>query len=124
MSPWKEAAHAEPIDALTSVGAKQEFLMRSKRFYRRRFLNRRGHHAGAYVLAECKVGSWQDRLDLDAFVTIADCGRVVTLDFSGATPAEIGNALFKARTLRDSLVDFTAALEQLADEVHANQASS
>jgi hypothetical protein len=124
MSPWKEAAHAEPIDALTSVGAEQEFLMRSKRFYRRRFLNRRGHHAGAYVLSECKVGSWQDRLDLDAFVTIADCGRVVTLDLSGATPAEIGNALFKARTLRDSLVDFTAALEQMADEVRANQASS
>ena len=98
--------------------------MRSKRFYRRRFLNRRGHHAGAYVLAECKLGNWQDRRHLDAFVTIADCGRAVTLDLSGVTPAEVGTALFKARTLRDSLVDFTAALEHLADEVHANQASS
>ena len=24
-------------------------------FYRRRFLNRRGFHAGAYVLAECSL---------------------------------------------------------------------
>ncbi len=91
--------------------------MGSTTFYRRRFLNRRGHHAGAYVLAECKIGCWQDRLELDAFVTIADCGRVTTLDLSGATAGEIANALFKARMLRDTLVDLTAVLESSAREV-------
>lgn len=91
--------------------------MGSKPFYRRRFLNRRGHHAGAFVLAECKIGTWQDRAELDAFVTIADCSRVVALDLSGATTSEISNALFKARTLRDTLVDLTATLERMADEV-------
>ncbi|HET6668356.1 MAG TPA: hypothetical protein VFG98_13850 [Intrasporangium sp.] len=91
--------------------------MGSKPFYRRRFLNRRGHHAGAFVLAECKIATWQDRAELDAFVTIADCSRVVTLDLSGATTSEISNALFKARNLRDVLIEVTATLEQMADDV-------
>lgn len=93
--------------------------MSSKPFYRRRFLNRRGHHAGAFVLAECKLGTWQDGVVLDASVTIADCSRLVTLDLGGETLSEISNALFKARTLRDTLVDLTATLEQMADEVLA-----
>ena len=91
--------------------------MGSKPFYRRRFLNRRGHHAGAYVLAGCTRDTWNDRVGLVGFVTIADCGRVVTLDLSGTTRSEISNALFKARALRDTLVDLTATLEQMADEV-------
>ena len=91
--------------------------MGSKPFYRRRFLNRRGHHAGAFVLAECRIETWQDQAGLDASVTIADCNRMVTLDLSGTTTSEISNALFKARILRDTLVDLTAALEQMADDV-------
>lgn len=91
--------------------------MGSKPFYRRRFLNRRGHHAGAFVLAECKIETWQDRVGLEAFVTIADCSRTVTLDLSGATTSEIRNALFKARILRDTLVDLTVTLEHMADDV-------
>ena len=91
--------------------------MRGKRFYRRRFLNRRGHHAGAYVLADCTIEMWRDQPAVDASVTIADCSRLVTLDFSGATAPEIGNALFKARTLRDTLIDLTASLEQAAEDV-------
>lgn len=78
--------------------------MRSKRSHRRRFLNRRGHHAGAFVLAECKIDVCQARTELDAYVTIAYCGRMVTLDFSGSTTSEISNALPKTRTLRDALV--------------------
>ena len=95
--------------------------MGNKPFYRRRFLNRRGHHAGAFVLAECKVDTWQDRAAVDAFLTIADCSRVVTLDLSGATTSDISNALFKARTLRDTLVDLTVTLEHMADVVLSTQ---
>ena len=98
--------------------------MGSQPFYRRRFLNRRGHHAGAFVLAVCKIGTWQDWAELDAFVTIADCSRVVTLDLSGATTSEISNALFKARTLRDTIVDLTATLERMADDVLDTRSSS
>lgn len=93
--------------------------MASRPFYRRRFLNRRGHHAGAFVLAECKTESWQNGTGVDAFITIADCSRVVTLDLSGATVSEINNAIYKARCMRDTLVDLTAALERTADEVRA-----
>ncbi len=91
--------------------------MGSKSFYRRRFLNRRGHHAGAFVLAECKIEKMGDRREIDAYVTIADCSRQVTLDFNGATKAEIANALRKARTLRDTFTDLTDAIERLADDV-------
>lgn len=91
--------------------------MTESSLYRRQFLNRRGHHAGAYVLAECKLARWQERLELEAFVTISDCSRVVTLDLGGATRTEISNALFKARVLRDILVEVTASLEALAQEI-------
>jgi len=57
--------------------------MAGKPFYRRRFLNRRGHHAGAYLIAECGTETYRDFPELSAYLTLADCGRVITLDFSG-----------------------------------------
>ncbi|MDN5852964.1 MAG: hypothetical protein L0K86_08970, partial [Actinomycetia bacterium] len=57
--------------------------MSAPRFYRRRFLNKRGHHAGAYVIAsiEFERSYRDDGHDVvDACLTIADCGRVATLD--------------------------------------------
>lgn len=90
--------------------------MTSKRFYRRRFLNRRGFHAGAYVLAECRVDTFGSRdgathHSIDAEITISDCGRIATLDFSINSDPAAHNALHKARLLRDVLIDFTDALE-------------
>lgn len=60
--------------------------MTTKHFYRRRFLNRRGMHAGEYVLATYRVVAFRRRGQLvdhsiDALLTIADCGRITTLDF-------------------------------------------
>lgn len=95
--------------------------MTFRAFYRRRFLNRRGHHAGAYVLADIRIETWRDdqapRQSLDASLTIADCSRVATLAFSAYKPAELRNALHKARVLREVVNDFTDALERAADEV-------
>lgn len=96
-------------------------------FYRRRFLNRRGFHAGAYVLAECRLDSYRPagpaggRREhwIDASVTVADCGRIATLDFCVHDEAQVANALHKARLLRDVLVDFTAALEAAAEQRRA-----
>lgn len=91
-------------------------------FYRRRFLNRRGHHGGAYVLADVTV----ERDDRDgesgppcvaAWLTVSDCTRTTQLDFSIDEAGDLANALYKARLLRDTLVEFTAALEEAADEV-------
>ena len=95
-------------------------------FYRRRFLNQRGHHAGAYLLASCgldvfrRSGS-EPSYSVDAELTVADCGRIVTLDFSAHSEASARNALHKSRQLRDALVDFTAALEATVEEWRAHQ---
>lgn len=90
--------------------------MAFRRFYRRTFLNRRGHHAGAYALADFTVepGYTDDEQAkrVSAQLTIADCGRVVTLDLDADTPAEARNALHKARLLRDILDQSVDALER------------
>jgi len=95
--------------------------MTTKRFYRRRFLNRRGFHAGAYVLADCRLDSFRStdgptRYSIDAELTIADCGRVATLDFCVSDDRAARNALYKARLLRDIVVEFTTALEAAVDD--------
>lgn len=97
--------------------------MTTKRFYRRRFLNRRGFHAGAYVLADCRLEAFRPRNEpprysIDAELTIADCGRIAALDFSVNNAPAAQNALHKARLLRDIMIDFTAALEEAVENWH------
>lgn len=96
--------------------------MSTQRFYRRRFLNRRRHHAGAYVIADCRIdtgfpGLPSTHRSIDATLTVADCSRVTILDFCAHDRATARNALAKARLLRDILVDFTSALEAAVEEV-------
>jgi hypothetical protein len=95
--------------------------MATKRFYRRRFLNQRGFHAGAYVLADCQIEAFRPKTgppqySVDAYLTVADCGRIATLDFSVDSERSAANALHKARLLRDLMTEFTAALESSVDE--------
>lgn len=94
-----------------------------KRFYRRRFLNRRGHHAGAYVLADCTVEEWAKDVSVDATLTIADCSRLVTLDFSfgSSDHAQASNAFHKARELKEVLDDFIVALGEAQVEAEARR---
>lgn len=89
-----------------------------RRFYRRTFLNRRGHHAGAYVLAGICLERSDDRQPgwLSAELTVADCGRIATLDFDITSQRDLRNALDKARLLRAVIVAFTDALEDGAEE--------
>lgn len=90
--------------------------MASLNFYRRRFLNRRGHHGGAFVLADVHperyVSQGQAFHDVSAFITIADCSRVVTFDFDVHTAEDVRNALHKARLLRQVVDEFVCALER------------
>jgi hypothetical protein len=95
--------------------------MTTKRFYRRRFLNRRGFQAGAYVIADCEVDVFRanagdPRYSVDAALTIADCGRIATLDFCVNSESAARNALHKARQLRDVVIDFTDALDAAVDD--------
>jgi hypothetical protein len=84
-------------------------------YYRRSFLNRPGHHAGAYVIADVTLQrGTSGGLTVDGDLTIADCARVTSLDFyvaSDASAAERRNALHKARVLRDVVNDFVEAFE-------------
>lgn len=92
------------------------------RFYRRRFLNRRGHHAGAYIYANLAIEARRRegaRDVIDAELTIADCSRVMTLDFAVYDRAGARNAVYKARLLRQVVNDFTDALEAAVADLHS-----
>ena len=81
------------------------------RYYTRRFLNKRGHHAGAYILAFVEDTSRRkkdpDWTDIE--FTLADCGRQISLSFEVSTE-ELANSLHKVDVLIDTLSKFRSAL--------------
>lgn len=79
--------------------------MRSKkpRLYVRKFINRPGHHTVASVLAAVGKG--------ETTFILADCNRMVSLDFDSYTKTARKNSLYKAQALIDVLTEFKAALE-------------
>ena len=83
----------------------------------RRFLNRRNHHAGAYIIARVRDTSLSTERDRwsDVILDIADCGRVISLDFPLDTAAERSNSIEKARLLAGVLTRFAEALEAEAE---------
>lgn len=114
------AREADQPSLTTRVG-QERLHVTTKRFYRRRFLNRRGFHAGAYVLANCEVDAFRPkdgpaRYTIDADFTIADCSRIATLDFCVSDEPSAQNALQKARQLRDVMVELPAALETAIED--------
>jgi len=94
------------------------------RFYIRRFLNRPGHHAGAYLLASVPdTSNWDPDAEGSPWIEfeIADCSRRVSLDFPLHTRSQRRNSLYKARLLRRSLEAFIAALEAEARLAEARE---
>ncbi|GAA3563153.1 hypothetical protein GCM10022197_18370 [Microlunatus spumicola] len=81
------------------------------RYYTRRFLNRRGHHAGAYVLASVEDTSRRpdDTTWTDVDFVLSDCGRQIQLDFDVDTDS-LANSLHKVDVLLETLTKFRAAL--------------
>jgi hypothetical protein len=86
----------------------------------RKFLNKPGYHAGAYVLAEVddstkhkkgKHGWPYVHVDL----TLADCNRVVSFDFDLSSARQRANSLHKIDLLVDCLIQFREALRAEAD---------
>ena len=87
------------------------------RFYRRQFLNLRGHHAGAYVLAVVEAlpedpteENWRE-----ITLELTDCSRRVVFDFPLLTAADRRNSVRKARLLADATAGFAEALAIEAD---------
>jgi hypothetical protein len=94
------------------------------RYYCRRFLNRRGHHGGAYVLAIVEAlpegpddFDWAWELSLE----LADCARRVVFDFPLHTYADRQNSVRKARLLAEITRNFCDALEEEAELVAARR---
>lgn len=87
------------------------------RLYVRRFLNRRGHHAGAYVLASVSDTSTDQAKDAEAWIEfeIGDCARRVSLDFPLRDRSSRLNSVAKARLLAEVTARFAEALEAEAD---------
>lgn len=81
----------------------------------RRFLNRLGYNAGAYILATVEDSTRHKKgkhgwpwVDVD--LTMADCGRVVSFDFDLSTPGARRNSLRKADIMIETLTEFRRAL--------------
>ena len=88
------------------------------RFYCRRFLNLRGHHAGAYALAIIETlpkGESDSRWGREITLELADCSRRVAFDFPLVSAADRRNSLRKARLLADITTRFADALEAEVD---------
>jgi hypothetical protein len=79
--------------------------------YRREFLN--ADRGTAFIEAEARVSIKKDgKRDLDATMTIADCNRKVTLDFSMYlnTPEERSLLIQKALLFKKLVEEFTASV--------------
>ena len=87
----------------------------------RRFLNRKGSHAGAYVYARigdsttCRDADCDHEWCIDTTLRISACSRTVSLDFELETAAERRNSLHNVTTLIDALTQFRDALVIEAD---------
>lgn len=86
----------------------------------RKFLNKPGFHAGAYVLAEVEDSRKHKKgkhrwpyVHVD--LTLADCSRVVSFDFDLSSARQRANSLHKINVLVDSLTQFRDALRAEAD---------
>ncbi|MCA1704594.1 MAG: hypothetical protein LC808_15565 [Actinobacteria bacterium] len=86
----------------------------------RKFLNKPGHHAGAYLLAEVEDSRKHKKGKHDwpyvhVDLTLADCSRVVSFDFDLSSARRRANSLHKIDILVDSLIQFRDALRAEAD---------
>ena len=86
----------------------------------RKFLNRIGYHAGAYILAEVEDSTKHGEREhgwpyVDINLTLADCGRVVSFDFDIDSAGSRANSLRKIDLMIDTLIDFREALRTEAE---------
>ncbi len=86
----------------------------------RKFLNKPGYCAGAYVFAEVEDSTKHKRgkhgwpyVHVD--LTLADCSRIVSFDFDLSSACHRVNSLQKIDVLVDALTQFRDALQAEAD---------
>ena len=89
------------------------------RYYVRKFLNRRGYFAGAYILAsvEHAPANATAGYGIDTHMEITDCSRRIELDFPMWSKGDRANSLAKARLLAEVMDRFADALEAEIEDV-------
>ena len=90
---------------MTLSSQRRGLKLRSKkpRLYIRKFINRPGHHTVASVLLSVNKR--------ETTFILADCNRMINLDFDSYTKDARKNSLYKAQVLIDVLIEFKAAME-------------
>ena len=95
-----------------------------KNLRRRKWLNPvNSCHSGSIEYSILKEGTPKDR-GIDASITVRDCSRSATLDFSvypdrkgRLKNKEVNNALIKITRLRQSILEFEATYLELLNEM-------
>lgn len=122
-----EAVPAVGIDVEGIGGNDLEVGLKIKKFYEiRKFLNPE-KSLPAYVKAEIKTETWEDRsnakhVSLNGSLSIADCSRTIHLDFYGEDARARKRVLRKAKFLQKVMNDFVNALENAAVYVESENA--
>ncbi len=109
------------------------------RLLRRGFLNHPGHQSIALYLAELETSHGthkevirdgrlirpaRDFTDLEAALTLGDCNRQITLEFSthsGADGSEIGNVQHKTDLLRKIVNEFCDRVDEGLEQVRTTK---
>src|ERR1043165_4752417 len=97
-------------------------------FYVRKFLNKEAMHSIGLIHGKIKVEWRRDkktgkRFDFwdEAFLTIGDCSRQITLDFGIANEKEYSNSIHKAELLLEEIQKFRDGLIAAHDYVVKNK---
>lgn len=103
--------------------------MSEKIIYRtRKFLNKKGHHTGAYIIAEITrwISTYKSKKDKDKPVlpsasydyvlSIADCSRIINLEFECNTKKNYENSIEKLGILIDVLNKFRSVMVTFHEE--------
>lgn len=85
-------------------------------YYKRKFLNGRNYHAGAFILAKITKDWWistnrktkkkTKHIDYSVTLDLADCSRIICLDLDLCETRSSKNSLKKLDILIDTLVAF------------------
>jgi len=90
--------------------------MSDRVYYKRQFLNSEDYGGSAIIEANVhEVYSSGEYINVDAEFSIADCGRMITLDFSVSNEESRENALLKIRRLKSAVNEFEVALRGQLD---------
>lgn len=74
-------------------------------FHCREWLNKPGFHGNAYVSAEVAVDERESYYELDINLSLADCSRMISLDFGMYRAEDELNALYKLDLLTNTFLE-------------------